>query len=226
MKKHIIIFFIILVVISVISYVYNKKQKTSYGSIIILNGPSAAGKSSIQKAFQNLMMPNLWVKVGIDGFFDSVMPEITTENMSFWQSANPIRWVEQSNDKEGNNIITLFVGEQGEKVIYAMNSAIGAYAENGCNIIVDYIAYKQEWLDDLQQKLKKFKTYYVAVDIPLEVLEEREMSRGTSPKGHARSHYFTVYGNLKYHSRVNSYTNTAQEIAQKLKQLIEVDGMN
>ena len=33
------------------------KQKT--GTVIILNGPSASGKSSIQKEFQTLMMPNL-----------------------------------------------------------------------------------------------------------------------------------------------------------------------
>jgi len=162
-------------------------------------------------------MPNLWVKVGIDNLFDSPMPDINLENLSFWQSPNPIRWVEESHDADSNKVITLLVGEQGKKVAYAMNSAIAAYAQNGCNVIVDYIAYDQDWLRDLEQKLAGFKTYYVAVEIPLEILEQREEARGTSPKGHARSHYATVYGDKKYDLVVSTANQTAQEIAQKLK---------
>jgi chloramphenicol 3-O phosphotransferase len=187
------------------------------GTVIVLNGPSGSGKSSIQKAFQKLMMPNLWVKVGIDNLFDSPMPDINLENLSFWQSPNPIRWVEESQDADGNKIITLLVGDQGKKVAYAMNSAIAAYAQNGCNVIVDYIAYDQDWLRDLEQKLAGFKTYYVAVEIPLETLEQREEARGTSPKGHARSHYASVYGDKKYDLVVSTANQTAQEIAQQLK---------
>lgn len=191
------------------------------GTVIILNGPSGAGKSSIQREFQLLTMPDLWCKMGIDNFLDAAMPPITAENMSFWQSPNPIRWIEISTDEQGNNIIPLFLGEQGQKVAYAMNSSIAEYAKNGCNVIVDYIAYKQEWLEDLQQKLKGIKTYYVAVDIPLDILEQREAARGTSPKGHARSHYFTVYGNIKYDLKVNSGTHSSKEIAQQLKDMVE-----
>jgi len=191
------------------------------GTVIILNGPSGSGKSSVQKEFQKLCMPNLWIKVGIDNLFDNVMPEITPENMSFWQSENPIRWIETSKDKEENPIVTLFVGKQGEQVAYAMNSAIAAYAKNGCNVIVDYIAYKKEWFADLQQKLASIKTYYIAVEIPLEILEQREAARGTSPKGHARSHYFYVYGDKKYDLTVNSHKNSAKDIALQIKEFIE-----
>lgn len=219
MKHMIMICFTLALIGAAFFFTQSKSQTT--GTVIILNGPSGSGKSSIQKEFQYLMMPNLWIKTGIDTLFDAPMPTITPENMSFWQSPNPIRWVETSQDDQGNNVITLFVGEQGEKVAYAMNSAIAAYANNGCSVIVDYIAYKPEWFVDLQNQLKNIKTYYVAVEIPLEVLEQREAARGTSPQGHARSHYFTVYGDTKYDLRVNSATHTAKEIAQQLKDLIQ-----
>jgi chloramphenicol 3-O phosphotransferase len=218
--KIIIAFLVALGVIALGILAFTFLKSASSGTVIILNGPSGSGKSSIQKEFQKLMMPNLWLKIGIDGFFDGVMPEITPENMAYWQSPNPIRWIEKSKDAQGNDIITLHVGPEGEKVAYAMNSAIAAYAKNGCNIIVDYIAYKQEWLADLEKKLTRFKTYYVAVKIPLEILEQREEARGTSPKGHARSHYFSVYGARKYDLTVDSQKNSAQEIAQRLKMLI------
>ena len=212
-----IIFIIILLLIGSLTYWNFMNKQSSKSTVIILNGPSGSGKSSIQKEFQKLMMPNLWIKMGIDTLFDAPMPEITSENMTYWQSPNFIRWVETSQDEAGNKVITLKMGEQGDKVAYAMNSAIAAYAQNDCNIIVDYIAYKPEWFNDLQEKLKNFKTIYIAVEIPLEVLEQREEARGTSPKGHARSHYFTVYGNKKYDLTVNSQKNTAKEIAQMIK---------
>lgn len=212
---------IILVIVLIYALVRRKNSQVYPGTVIILNGPSGSGKTSIQKEFQYLMMPNLWIKLGIDTLFDAPMPTIIPENMSFWQSSNSIRWIERTYDHEGNNVITLFVGEQGEKVAYGMNSAIAAYAKNGCNVIVDYIAYKQEWIDDLRKQLKDIKTFYVAVEIPLEVLEQREASRGTSPKGHARSHYDSVYGNVRYDLVVNTATETSQEIALRIKHLVE-----
>jgi chloramphenicol 3-O phosphotransferase len=190
------------------------------GTIIVLNGPSAAGKSSIQKAFQYLKMPNLWVKVGIDNLFDFPMPDITLENMSFWQKENEILWVVKGADAEGSTTVTLHVGNQGTRVAYAMNSAIADYASNGCDVIVDYIAYKKEWLDDLQQKLKSYEVYYVAVDISLEELERREAARETSPVGHARSHYGEVHWDRVYDLRVNTELASPEVIAKKIADYI------
>jgi len=216
-----VLIFIAAFAVFILGYWYFMNRQCSDGLIIILNGPSGSGKSSIQKEFQKRMMPTLWIKIGVDSFFDAPMPDITPENMQYWQSKNPIRWVEETKDKDGNKIITLFVGPQGEKVAYGMNSAIADYAKNGCNVIVDYIAYDQKWFEDLRQKCLNIKTYYVAVDIPLDILEKREEARGTSPKGHARSHYYSVYGNYGYDLRIDSSQHSAQEIAQQLKNFIE-----
>lgn len=211
------------IVLAVIALAYFYKQnsmKKSYGTVIILNGPSASGKSSIQKAFQPIMMPNLWIKHGIDSLFDQPLPDITPDNLQYWQSQNAIRWVQTTKDNDGNNVITLFVGEQGDKVAYGMNSAIAAYAQQGNNIIVDYIAYKKEWIDDLREKLKDIKTYFVKVNIPLEVLEQREQSRGTSPSGHARSHYDSVHWDIVYDLHVDSSKQKPDEIAQQIKDFV------
>jgi chloramphenicol 3-O phosphotransferase len=201
-------------------YFFKSVEKPNFGTVIVLNGPSGSGKSSVQREFQKLMLPNLWVKVGIDNLFDMPLPDVTAENMEQWQTKNPIRWVEHGYDVNGNPVISLFVGQEGQKVVHGMNSAIAAYARNGCNAIVDYIAYKEDWLKDLKEKLADVKVYYVAVDIPLEVLEQREAARGTSPKGHARSHYTDVYGDMQYDLRVNSYEHSAAEIAQQLREML------
>ncbi len=202
------------------SFARPEKGESAPGKVIILNGPSGSGKSSIQREFQRLVMPNLWVKTGIDSLFDMPMPDITPENMEVWQSPNPIRWVESSKDEEGNPVITLRVGAQGERVAYAMNSAIAAYARNGCNVIVDFIAYDQAWMNHLEKELSGIPAYWIAVRISLETLEKREAARGTSPVGHARSHYHTVYGDREYDIEVNSENSSAIEIAQEILEFV------
>jgi chloramphenicol 3-O phosphotransferase len=191
------------------------------GTVIILNGPSAAGKTSIQRSFQSLMMPRLWIKLGIDSLFDGPLPDITLENLAYWQSQNSIRWVENTTDIQGNPVITLYVGAAAENVVFGMNSAIAAYAQQGCNVIVDYIAYKKEWLIDLQTKLAGLKTVWVKVAIPLDVLEQREAARKTSPKGHARSHYDFVYHDFAYDITVDSALQSSQEMAETIKAFID-----
>lgn len=224
MKKYMfkVLFIIAVLLVAYGTFNYFKRSIKTYGTVIILNGPSASGKSSIQKEFQYIMMPNLWIKLGIDNLFDKPMPDINLDNLQFWQTKNQIRWVETTQDANQNAIITLFTGPDGEKVAYGMNSAIAEYAKAGCNIIVDYIAYKKEWADDLRNKLKNIKSYWVKVHIPLSVLEEREVARGTSPKGHARSHYDFVYWDLKYDLEVNPDKENATEIAKQIKSFFKL----
>lgn len=45
-----------------------------YGTVIVLNGPSAAGKSSAIKAFQN-NQNSTWLGIGVDNFFVGVIPQ-------------------------------------------------------------------------------------------------------------------------------------------------------
>lgn len=216
------VFFLITILLVTYGIFNYFKDSKTYGTVIILNGPSASGKSSIQKEFQYIMMPNLWIKLGIDNLFDKPMPDINLDNLQFWQTKNKIRWIERTQDKNQNSIITLFTGPDGEKVAYGMNSTIAEYAKAGCNVIVDYIAYKKEWVDDLRNKLKNIKSYWVKVNIPLSILEEREITRSASPKGHARSHYDFVYWDLKYELEVNPGKKNVTEIAKQIKNFFKL----
>ena len=201
-------------------FYFIQKSDDSTGVVIVLNGPSGSGKSSIQREFQTLMMPKLWVKLGIDNLFDKPMPDITHENLTFWQSTNPIRWVTTTKDINDKVLVTLFTGEEGEKVAYGMNNAIVGYAQAGCHCIIDYIAYKKTWINDLRTRLTGIKTYWIKIELPLDVLEEREQARATSPVGHGRSHYDTVYADMKYDLVLDTSKLTPIECAQKIKALI------
>lgn len=190
------------------------------GRVIIINGPSATGKTSLQKEFQELMRTEkneLWIRLGIDNLFDNVLPPITLENLDFYQTKNDIRWVESGVDRDNNPVVTLYIGDAGKKVIDGMHEAIACYAKRGNNVIVDYIMYDPSWYLELEQKLSDIPHYWVKMDIDLEILEQREKARHTSPVGHARSHYFAVHDNIKYDYVLNCNIKTPAELAIELK---------
>lgn len=192
------------------------------GVVIILNGPSAAGKSSIQNEIQK-QSKSLFLKVGIDNFFDALLPtpDLTgfEETKEFNQYTNQgvfIRGIRMKLDHEGHQIVPLEIGPAGDKIISGMHHSIAAYASQGNNVAVDYILYKPEWLPDLIHALKSTKVYFIGIKAPLTVLEEREKSRGTSPIGHARSHYNHVHTGMTYDLELDASTLSPEESAKTI----------
>jgi len=117
----------------------------------------------------------------------------------------------------------LMVGPVGDSIMHGMHHAIAAYAGQGINCVVDYITYKQEWIPDLCDALQGLTVYFVGVDCPIDVLEQREKARGrVFVEGHARSHYTTVheYVNNMYDLRVDTGTADAITCAQRIKEFI------
>lgn len=173
------------------------------GTVIILNGPSASGKSSLQKALQQLLeTPS--IALGIDDLFNDIIPDEFGSKVTLKTDPKLYRHVTFETDKNGHSVVPLFIGPEGQKVIKGMHGAIGAYARAGNTCIVDYIAYEPHWWPHLMSELKDLKVFTVGVDISLETLEDREKKRGTSPLGHSRSHYDNVHHNKTYNLRVNT----------------------
>ncbi len=201
--------------------------QNSEGIVIILNGPSASGKSSIQNEIQK-QASTLYLKVGIDTFFDALLPtpdlssfEKTKELQQYTPDGIFIRGIQLKSDAEGHQIVPLEIGPAGDKVIAGMHRAIAAYAQKGNNEIVDYILYKPQWLPDLVEALKSTKVYLIGIKAPLSVLEEREKKRGTSPVGHARSHYHQVHQGMIYDLVLDVSQLTPAESARKILDFIK-----
>ena len=95
-----------------------------------------------------------------------------------------------------------------------MHRAIAAYANTGNNVVVDYIKYEPEWLPDIQNALHGIKVIWVGVTANLESIEQREKKRGTSPEGHARSHYHTVHQGITYDLMINTRFFNARTICR------------
>jgi chloramphenicol 3-O phosphotransferase len=199
----------------------NDSARSDSGVVIILNGPSSVGKSSIIKAFQ-AKRSEAWLSIGIDNFFVGVLPpkfylESTPEHHAVMHGI-------ASEDKEGK-LFTLEVGPEGQKVIRGMHRAIAAYAQSGNNVIVDYIKYEQGWIKDLTDALHGVKVVWVGVTASLESIQQREKKRGTSPEGHARSHYYTVHKDMNYDLMLDTDSLTPEQSADKIIEFIKHESL-
>ncbi len=199
----------------------------SKGIIILLNGPSASGKSSIQKEIQK-QYPQLVLTAGIDTFFDALLPEPNLQEfhekkelVQYAPNGELIRKISLQKDHEGNPIIPLEIGPAGEKVISGMHKAIRGYAEAGNIIVVDYILYKDSWRKDLISAFSGSRVYLIGIQAPLSVIEERERKRNTSPQGHARSHYSTVHEGMLYDLTLDVSKLSPQESARLIIEFIQ-----
>jgi chloramphenicol 3-O-phosphotransferase len=128
--KRISFFSVCIIVCLAIGCMPNKSQ--SYGTVIILNGPSAVGKSSIVKAFQE-KQTTPWLGMGIDTLFVAVVPMKCLLDPSY----NVMQGF--ATEDEQGKLFTVHFKSEGQKIIKGMHRAIAAYAHMGNNIIVDYI---------------------------------------------------------------------------------------
>ncbi len=220
MKIEQMIFLMLLMISIIIFFMYqkvsNNKNFVQPGTVIILNGPSVAGKSSLQKAIQRLA-PVPYLNVGIDNFFNDLFPDehgklgVKTDA----DFGKDLRWVTVE-----NNLVYLHVGPAGQKIVHGMNKAIAAYAQAGNNLVVDYIMYEQSWLQDLLHQLEGCPVYLIGVTVPLDILQARERARSTSPIGHAGSHYDTVHVGNVYDMWIDNSDGTADQGAMKILEFI------
>ena len=193
----------------------NKFKTNLSGTVIILNGPSSVGKSSIIKAFQ-AKQDTPWLGTGIDQLYVGVIPPVWLDDK---QEHSSIMSIKKTEDEEGP-IVTAVFGPDGQKVIKGMHRAIAAYANVGNNLIVDYIKYEDDWLVDFKKALKGIKVIWVGVKASLDSIIERERKRGTSPIGHARSHYYSVHDGIDYDLILNTDLLTPEKAADEIIKFI------
>lgn len=197
-------------------YLYRLWTQPKPGIVIILNGPSAAGKSSLQKSIQRLA-PVPYLSLGIDNLFNDPFPDehgkLQAKTVANFEK--DLRFVTIE-----NNTVFLHVGPTGRKIVDGMNQAIAAYAKAGNNIVVDYIMYDQAWMKELLYNLRGCPVYLIGVNLPLEIIEQREQARSTSPIGHARSHYDIVHAGNVYDLMLDDAIATPDQGAEKILKFI------
>ena len=184
------------------------------GSIILLNGSSSSGKTTLAMMLQQLLS-DPYQHVALDQFRDGLpgryrgfnSPDGTTgaEGLNI-----------TPNDLNGESVTAVRFGVHGLKLLRGMRRAIATIAKNGLNIIIDDLLFEESFVADYAHVLSEFEVIVVGVRCPLDVVCQRETERPGRFPGTATWHFEKVHEHMIYDVEVNTANNSPRECALKV----------
>jgi len=169
------------------------------GHIILLNGTSSAGKSTLAKALQS-SLAEPYLHVGIDTMVFALPKRYL--NPPLWQEVFKYTWPPEGSD--GGLVIE--AAPLGHQLISGLHHTIAALAQTGNNVIVDHVLLDPAWVRECARVLGRYPARFVGVYCPLAVVEQRERDRQDRTLGQARAHFHKVHA----HGRYDLIVDTAQ----------------
>lgn len=161
------------------------------GKIILLNGASSSGKSTLAAALQAALDEPFW-HYSIDHLLAArILPSDRIERGHF-------AW----NDMRS-------------KFFAGFHASLPAFASAGNNLIVEHIVESQAWMNRLVGLLRHHDVFFVGLHCPLDELERRERARADRRAGEAKADFETTHSFCLYDFEIGS-TAPAVENAAKV----------
>lgn len=163
------------------------------GKIIIINGTSSSGKTSILEGIQK-HFEEPYLNAGIDKFI-WMLPERYLDR-PLWD------------DVLG---LAISAGAMGHRLFSGMHHAIYHLAKSGLNIVADHVMVEECWVQECAQLFAGLPAYLIGVHCPLEVLEKREKARKNRTLGQAKAQFPIVHRHLIYDFEVDTSKHSPKE---------------
>ena len=179
--------------------------------IIFLNGASNSGKTTIAKELQNIM-EEPYLHIGIEAFMDMMPQQYIGES----ERAKLGFYMKRQKDGSGRVLGKIEAGSYGKRVITGMGYACLALAQKGLNIIVDEVCYGQGQLQFYQYLYRDYRTLFVGVVCPLDILMQREHKADIGIST-AKNESKIVHQDIDYDFMVDTSLMTALECAEDIK---------
>jgi chloramphenicol 3-O phosphotransferase len=178
--------------------------------VIVLNGPSSTGKSTLATALQRRLTAEgrCWFVYAMDDYFAKVPFAWVTAGTHVGEHADEGVVLEIVDGE-----FRMRLGPIGRQVLAAWRGAVGAAARAGLNVIADDVVLTDEEWRGWQAELAGVDAHWVRVHVDLDVLEERERARGDRMPGQARSQYDAAYRYPTYDATVDTGRLAADDAA-------------
>jgi chloramphenicol 3-O phosphotransferase len=173
------------------------------GNIIILNGTSSSGKTSVLEVLQEIL-EEPYLNAGIDKFI-WMLPERYLER-PLWD------------DVLGH---ATHAGATGYGLMKGMHHAIAALSRNGSHVLADHVLVEKEWRRECANLFYDLPAYLIGIHCPLDVLELRERERKNRTLGQAKAQFDLVHKGCAYDLTVDTSIYSPQECAEQIKRFIE-----
>lgn len=185
------------------------------GSVILLNGCSSAGKTTLAQAIQGLT-PQPVQYIGLDQFRDGMPSRYRGLNSSPGEPGS-----------RGLNIVPrhgqteLAFGDVGCAVLAGMRRAIAAFAASGTDVVVDDLLLERAFLVDYVGALDGIDVTFVGVRCDLATVNARESARPGRFPGTAAAHYERVHRDCLYDVEVDTAASPPRECARRVIAAVE-----
>lgn len=181
-------------------------------TIIVLNGTSSSGKSTLAKALQT-QFAEPYLHSGIDNYV-FMLPK---------RYLYPPLWGEifQYEYAADNTIAAIKTNAMGERLISAMHHAVNALADAGFNVIVDHVILERSWLDEMLELFALHTVWFIGVLCPLPVVEQRERDRQDRTLGQARAQFDVVHTHSVYDFQVDTSQATPEEAGTQIVEYLQ-----
>jgi chloramphenicol 3-O-phosphotransferase/catechol 2,3-dioxygenase-like lactoylglutathione lyase family enzyme len=158
------------------------------GKIILLNGASSSGKSTLARGLQAALPEPFW-HFSIDHLMVAdVLPKARIERGEFpWRALRP----------------QFFEG---------FHRCLPALAAAGNNVLVEHIFEAEDWMQRLLRLLGPLDVFFVGLHCPLPELERRERARGDRRIGDARSDFAVAHRHCVYDIEVDTTRPLTQNV--------------
>ena len=173
------------------------------GTIIFINGTSSSGKTGIVHALQDLL-EEPFLEAGIDKFIWSLPKRYLDRPL--WDQ------VLGKADK---------AGAAGHDLVRGMHRAIAALSQAGCNCISDHVLVEPAWAKDCADLFAGLPAYMIGVKCPLEVLEQREVSRKNRTLGQARLQFPVIHKYVVYDLEVDTSLLSPEDCARSIQSRLD-----
>jgi chloramphenicol 3-O phosphotransferase len=174
-----------------------KERKMNQRVILLLNGTSSAGKSSISKSLQRIL-DTPYLHVCIDTF-EEMIPQRD--------------WAQGEFKRTFCNALSGF------------HYSIAALASRGSDLIVDHVIVEgsspANWLVECLEQVAPHRVFFIGVHCPLEELERREKIRGDRNPGLAHWQFSRVHLHGIYDIEVDTSLASPDECAMQIKTAME-----
>lgn len=158
------------------------------GTIILLNGVSSSGKTTLAKEFVK-QMPDYFA-LSIDDF-DYI--------------------IEKMEDRKLGHLIPIATERY-------FHQTVAMFSDSGVNLVVDQVWHDVSTMEDCMAVLRDYPVLFVGVHCPIAALEEREKTRGDRRIGQAEAQLVFVHQQQEnYDLEVNTFENSIDDCVQSIR---------
>jgi chloramphenicol 3-O phosphotransferase len=169
-------------------------------TIVVLNGASSSGKTSIAHAFQDLA-PETFLNISVDTILSALPPSM----------------IQRINRGE------LIGRDTFHRLVRAFHGCVTAVASLEHHLVIDHTIRTRAEAEMLVEAVGPHRAFLVGLDCPVGVLESRERQRGDRAPGLAASQQRAVHDWLEYDLVIDTSATAVAEAARQIVSLLATE---